>query len=325
MIPSQDMAAQRTTAGAAVAPRSTYNYELVMVTYHSRDLLETFLPTLPDNIPLVIVDNAHGADRIDELVSDRPATRYLDGPGTGFASGANLGARTSTADHLIFVSPDCSPTVEQFDELVADLERDPKLAVVTLTNVSPDGSVEIMGGWEPTIRRALVHAVGAHKLFPQAGLWATPVPHQPIELDWLGGACMASPRELFCKLGGYDESYFLYSEDVDFSRRVRAEGLRQLVRTDLLVRHLGTSSGGESRPRMLQMRGGSMMQYVRRHNSPATAAGMRLALTAGYGGRYLLCRLRGRRGTAAEHAAYIRGLWVGPPDQPPRFERHALQ
>jgi N-acetylglucosaminyl-diphospho-decaprenol L-rhamnosyltransferase len=291
-------------------------YEIVLVAYHSRPLVEKLLRTLPAAVPVAIVDNAHDADGLAALAADRPGTRYLDGPGAGFAAGANLGATTSTHEMVVFVNPDSSPRSEQLAALVADLAADPRLAAVSATTLSPDGSVEIgVGGWEPSVGRAVVHAVGVHKILPTAGLWARPVPGRPVELDWLSGACMAVRRETFCSLGGFDDSFFVYSEDVAFGRRVREAGLRQKVRTDVLVPHLGGGSG-EARTRMLRRRGASMTQYVRRFRGPATLAGVRVALTAGYAARYLLSRARGRRSAAQEHVAYVQGLWADPAEAP---------
>ena len=301
-------------AAPAPAAERDYRYEIVIVAYRSRDLVERFLERLPEDVPVVLVDNSHDVDGLSEVAARRSGTRFVDGPGRGYASGANLGVSTASRPVVVMVDPDCTPTLEQIDELVGELDRDPTLAVASVTTLTPDGSVEIgVGGWEPTARRAWVHAVGLHKLMPEAGLWARPVPGEPIELDWLGGACMAIPRDVFTRLGGYDEDYFVYNEDVEFSRRVRQAGLRLAVRTDILVPHLSTGSG-DPRPRMLQMRGASMMKYLRRHNPRRRATAIGVALTAGYAGRYLLCRATGDPGRAQEHAAYITGLWRGAPD-----------
>lgn len=282
--------------------------------YRSAPLVTALLDTLPPELPVVVVDNAHGADGLGDIVRTRPGTRYLDGPGAGFAAGANLGARTSTHDVVIFVNPDSSPTIEHLEALAADIAADRALAAVSATTVLPDGRVEIgVGGWEPTVRRALVHAVGAHKLFPSAGLWARPVPGVPLSLDWLSGACMAVRRDAFIELGAFDERYFVYNEDVAFGRAVREAGLRQRIRTDLLVAHLGGGSG-EGKSRMLQLRGASLVRYLRQHNSWATVLGVRCALTAGYLPRYVVCRLRGQAAQAREHAAYLSGLWGSEPD-----------
>lgn len=282
--------------------------------YRSAPLVTALLESLPADQPIVVVDNAHGVDGLAAAVAAHPAARYLDGPGAGFASGANLGVRSSTHDVVVFVNPDSFPTAAHLDALVADLAADPGLGAVSATTVLPDGRVEIgVGGWEPSVRRALVHAVGAHKLLPHGGLWARPVPGQPIELDWLSGACMAVRRSTFLALGGFDEEFFVYNEDVAFGRTVREAGLRQRVRTDLLVPHLGGGSG-EGKTRMLRLRGASLHRYVRRHNSAVATFGIRAALTAGYGPRWLLARVRGQAGQAAEHAAYVAGLWLGAPD-----------
>jgi N-acetylglucosaminyl-diphospho-decaprenol L-rhamnosyltransferase len=293
------------------------DFEVVLVAYRSADLVAQLLAALPGDLPVAVVDNARGADGLAAIVAGHPAARYLEGPGRGFASGANLGARTSVHEIVVFVNPDSSPTVDQLTTLVDDVAGDAGLAAASATTVLPDGRVEIgVGGWEPSVRRALVHAVGAHKVFPTGGLWARPVPGAPLELDWLSGACMAVRRSTFLELGGFDEDFFVYNEDVAFGRSVREAGLRQRIRTDVLVPHQGGGSG-EGKTRMLRLRGASLVRYVRRHNSAPATLGIRAALTLGYAPRWLAARLRGRRGLADEHAAYVTGLWRGAPDHAP--------
>jgi GT2 family glycosyltransferase len=297
----------------APVPQRRHDYELVIVAYHSRPLVEALLATLPAELPVAIVDNARGADGLADVAAGRPATRYLEGPGRGYAAGANLGARSSRHDVVIFVDPDSRPTVAQLDALAAAIAQAPDLASVCAMTVDHDGRPEIgVGGWEPTAARALVHAVGAHKLFPTAGLWARPQPGRPLDLDWLGGACMAMSMRHFGDLGGFDESYFVYSEDVEYGRRIRRAGLRQELLTDMVIVHGGTGSG-DGRDRMVRLKAASMMRYVRRYHGAGTALGVRLALTAGSTARYAVARLRGRVAVSREHVAYVRGLWAGAP------------
>lgn len=289
-------------------------YEVVLVTYRSRALAEALLARLDPAVPVVIVDNAQGADDVQSLVRDRPAARYLSGPGQGFARGANLGAQTSQAEHVVFVNPDTAPSTGILEALVADLEQDRSLVAVGATTTLADGRVELgVGGWEPTPWRCLVHAVGAHNRWPTAGVYARPVPHRPLQLDWLSGACLAVDRARFLGLGGFDEDFFVYNEDMAFGRRARERGLGLRLRTDLLVPHLGAGSG-EAKPRMFQMRGASMMRYCRRHNGPVRAAEIKAALTVGTALRVGHTALTGRRDLAAAHRAYLKGLWAGGPD-----------
>ncbi len=294
--------------------RVAARYEVVLVAYRSRPLVEALLARLPAELPIAVVDNARGADGLDQVVAGRPAARYLPGPGEGFARAANLGARTSTADHVIFVNPDSGPTAEQFEAMIADLDADPDLVAVGATTVLSDGRVELgVGGWEPTVRRCLVHAVGLHAVLPEAGVYARPVPGRPLHLEWLSGACLVVRRADFLALGGFDESFFVYNEDMAFGRRVREAGRTLRLRTDILVPHAGGGSG-EAKTRMFQMRGASMMQYVSSVNPPLPTALMRLELTLATLVRLAASAVRGRRALVRSHAAYVRGLWAGAPD-----------
>lgn len=291
-----------------------WDFDVVIVTYRSRPLVESLLASLPADLPVCLVDNASGADRIHELVEHRPGGRYLDGGGVGFARAANAGARSSDRRAVVFVNPDARPTAEHLQALVGDLAADDRLAAVGATTVTPEGRVELgVGGWEPTLRRALVYASGAHRFFPRAGIFARPQIGLPIELDWLTGACLAVPRARFLELGGFDERYFVYNEDVAYGRRVREAGYRQRIRTDVLVPHDGAGSG-VVKTRMLQMRGASMITYVRDHNPARTVEGVRAALSLGALGRWAVCRVTGRPDAARGFAAYLRGLWLGAPD-----------
>jgi len=286
-------------------------YELIIVSYNSRAQIEGLLAGLPGDIPLAIIDNARGADGLRELVEGRTNARYLEGAGQGFAIAANLGARTSTYEYVIFVNPDCRPTVAGLDTLAAMLAAEPNVASAAATTVSADGSVEIgAGGWEPTLRRSVIHAVGLHKIAPQAGLFARPRPYLPITVDWTTGACMAVRVSTFTELGGFDEQFYVYNEDVAFGRVVREKNFTQSLRTDVLVQHAAGNSGAPSKE-MLRLRGASMARYVAAHNSTETARGIRLALTFGYGLRAVASALKGNRGRAQEHWSYVLGITSG--------------
>ena len=289
-------------------------YEVVLVAYRSAPLVLERLAALGPDVPAVVVDNFHGADGLRELVADRPHTRYLDGPGRGFASGANLAVRSSTYDAVVLVNPDADPSIAQLDALVADL-AEPDLAAVGALITDAAGRPQLgVGGWEPTPRRALVQALGVHTLLPRAGLWARPAAGETISLDWITGTCLALRTATFLALGGFDEAFFVYSEDVDYSRRLARAGYRLALRSDLLVPH-GHAASGDAPERMLRYRGASLMRDVRRHHGRADGVAIAAALTVGSMLRAALAVGRRRPAAARGHLAYARGLWTGPPPE----------
>ncbi len=294
--------------GSAPDGATKPGYELVIVSYHSRPQIEGLLAGLPHDLPLVIVDNAAGKDGLAELAAGRENARYLDGGGHGFATAANLGARSTSYEYVIFVNPDCRPTTDNFEALIATLVASPILASSAATMTSPEGDVEIgTGGWEPTLRRAVVHAVGLHKLLPEAGLFARPRPYLPLTVEWTTGACMAVRVSTFIGLGCFDERFYVYNEDVAFGRAAREKGLVQALRTDILVPHAAGGSGAPSRE-MLRLRGASMARYVNRYNSPRVATLIRVSLAIGYLTRVAEQLAARNRPRALEHWSYVLGV-----------------
>lgn len=301
------------TMGSATRydPTARGRYDVILVTYHSRDQLVGLLDAVPFSQPVVVVDNASGADGVDLVISTMPNGRWVDGHDRGFAASANVGAAVSTADYLVFANPDSRPTPKIWQQLVDDLEADPTLGSVAAATAGPDGRIEIgVGGWEPTLLRCLVHALGLHKLMPSAGVYARPAVGEDLELDWLTGACLAVRRDVFEAVGGFDERYFVYNEDMAFGRQLRERGYRQRLRTDLLVPHAAGGSGGGS-TKMPQQRGASMVTYLNTYNSTASSQAMRFVLGAGMLVRAVAAAATGRRGLARKHLAYVRGITTG--------------
>jgi N-acetylglucosaminyl-diphospho-decaprenol L-rhamnosyltransferase len=289
----------------------TYAFELVLVSYHSRQQLEQLLDSLPADLPVVVVDNAGGVDRVAELLADRPQSRYLDsGGGKGYAKAANLGVHTSAYEFVVFGNPDSRPTVDILQALVDQLRSDPSIGSCAAASVH-DGSSELgVGGWEPTVLRVLVHAVGLHKLLPSAGIWAPPPLGEVVEREWLSGTCMAIRRDTFLRLGGWDERYFVYNEDMAFGRKLREAGLRQVIRGDLQVPHLSGGSGAGS-SYMSRLRGAAMATYLHQYHEAWVAVLMRTLLVVGYLMRVGQRALTRRWRQAGDFLAYIQGLMFG--------------
>lgn len=286
-------------------------YELIVVSYRSRIQLEQMLATIPEDQPVAVIDNARGVDHVEELLADRPHARYLDSGGdAGYAKAANLGARTSTYPFLVFASPDGRPDIDVYAALTEQLEADATIGSCAAGSVDGNGDMGFVGGWEPTLRRTLVQAVGAHHLFPKAGVWYRPRRGEVAELDWLGGESLTVRRDRFLELGGFDDRYFLYNEDMGLGRRMREAGLRQLLRGDLQLTHLAGGSGAPS-AFMLRHRGASMTAYLRDHNGPVRARLMQATIALGTVGRLVKSVLTGHPHRALEYIAYLRGLSFG--------------
>ena len=285
--------------------------ELVIVAYRSREQVQQLLGGLPVDLPVTVVDNSDGADGLADVVTARPHATYLSGGGVGFARAANAGARAATADVLVFVNPDTRPTPDDLVALVSDVTADTRCAASAGTGVDGTGRPRIgVAGWDFTPRRAAVHAVGLHKLLPRAGLFARPAAGEAIDVDWVSGAVMAVRRATFFELGAFDETFYVYCEDVAYGRRARERGMYTRLRTDVLI---AGSSGGSGAPslEMMRLRGASLDRYARAHHGRVRAGSISALVAAGYAVRSVVTAARGNRGRAREHWAYAVGATTG--------------
>jgi GT2 family glycosyltransferase len=137
------------------------------------------------------------------------------------------------------VNPDAEVPAGAFGHLVAYLRAHPTHAAVgPILRGSDDLAQPYSFGGEPTpsylARRALARVVGR-----SLDDWATT---SPCDVDWVSGACLVARREAFERVGGLDERFFMYFEDVDWCRRCRTAGWSIGLAAPVWVRHASTAS-----------------------------------------------------------------------------------
>jgi GT2 family glycosyltransferase len=242
---------------------------IVLVTHESRAVLAPCLDALGGLVDRVVaVDNA-SSDGTLELLRSRGVRTLALGENVGFAAAANRGARAASARSLCFLNPDCEADQDLFRAGVAAIAgREDVCAAPRL--LERDGVIE---GRQP--------GYGAPKLvfdmvFSNYGdgsicrwLRARASFHDATWC-WPHGACFFIPRALFLRLGGFDERFFLYMEDVDLGRRLTAAGAR-VVPIEREVRHRGASGSRIARRRQLALLNRGRVRYARVHHGPLLA------------------------------------------------------
>ena len=150
----------------------------------------------------------------------------------GFGTACNEGARLARGRLLLFLNPDSELEPGALSGAAECLETWPEAGLVGIRTQLPDGSFEAgcLRG-VPTPGRALCYYLGLEKLFPRSHLcggyhmtWLDR--RRSAEVDSVSGSFMLLRRELFEQLGGFDEEYFMYGEDLDLCLRVREKGLK---------------------------------------------------------------------------------------------------
>ena len=251
---------------------------VVTVTWNSADTIEACVAPLAghDDIEIVVVDNDSADDTLERVARAAPdATVVQTGANCGFAVGVNAGVAAATGDTVILLNPDGAADADGLRRLAATLSDSTVAAPRILDGA---GAVTRSVRAHPTVRGQFAVALGLHKLLraldPDDDFGATATT-EPLEVPVVSGACFAIPTARFRDLGGLDERFFLYGEEVDFCLRVAAAGGTIRYQPSIEVSHIGGVSaektgGGtdfimfESRVRLFAKHRGRLAAHLAR-------------------------------------------------------------
>ena len=200
------------------------------------------------DLDVLVVDNA-STDDTWAVVSRFDWVTLVDSGGNlGYATGVNIGSRLVPEERaLLVLNPDLELAPGTLVQLLDGLKQpDIGVAVPRVENV--DGSLFPSLRNEPSIGRALVDAIlgsrAARLPCGWSGMIWDPQAYESQQFpDWAVGAALLVSSACRAAVGDWDERYFLYPEETDFLRRVRAAGLCVRYEPTAIVRHIGGGSG----------------------------------------------------------------------------------
>jgi N-acetylglucosaminyl-diphospho-decaprenol L-rhamnosyltransferase len=245
---------------------------VVVVTYNALPLLERSLASVR-GYETVVVD--HGStDGTVELVRERfPEAKVIEQENLGFGAGMNTGMRAASGDFFLLLNADAWVVNDAVERLAAFAEEHPEAAVVGPKLLNPDGTLQRSVRGFPTTWRIATEYLFLRKLAPRSralnAFYGAGFDHESVrEAEFLGGACLLVRREAFEQVGGFDEAFFMMSEEVDWCYRFREAGWKVLFFPGAEVVHALTSSVNPAMFRHL-VRG--HLRFLWKHRGPDEA------------------------------------------------------
>jgi GT2 family glycosyltransferase len=264
---------------------------VVIVNWNSgaqlRECLQSFAAVADDDVAarVTVIDNASTDGSSEGLEASMPLAVVRNADNRGFGAACNQGAAGSEADFLLFLNPDTRLMPGSFAEPVRYLRahENERVGIVGIQLVDADGRVARNTARAPTAWSMVGNSVGfdrlAPRLFPPHFVteWAH---DQTRTVDQVMGAFFLVRRSLFEALGGFDERFFVYYEDLDFSVRARAQGWRSVYLSTAQAFHRGqgTTEGATARRTFYFCR--SRILYARKHFGALGALAVTLATLA---------------------------------------------
>ena len=287
---------------------------VVIVNYHSDEVLAECLASLAKTaggveVEVIVVDN--GATLAGGGFRERsPGVRLVENPGNvGFARAANQGIRLARGRHVLCLNPDTVVHDGALAAMTGHLDAHPRVGAVGARLLESDGSLQYSCRRFPGYATILFGRYALlTRLFPgntgSRDYLYLDWDHRTVRaVDWVSGACLMVRREVLEGVGGLDEGFFLFVEDMDWCRRIRDAGWTVAYLPDAVVTHHIGISRGVVPARVVWARHRGMLRYVRKHfGAPwpvrAAIAGALAVRAGGLIAGNAIRRRRGRGGPA---------------------------
>ncbi len=279
---------------------------VVVVNWNGADYLPACLASvIGDGREILVVDNGSTDGSRERLGDLADAVHWIDaGANLGFSRAANRGLRAATGRLVLFLNPDAVANEAALAEAARLLDQDPATGLVSVAVVDEQGRRV------PTVEPFLSLRSLA------TGRWesrvSAPEGPDPVRIPWCHGAFLMGRREEILALGGFDEKFFLYAEDMDLCRRVQESGKAVVYSPRVSIFHRGNAAGetllGPDRPAAILA--SQLLDHRARHGSAATAV-LRGAAVGFHGLRWAVDSLRGEA-SADLHRALARVALRGP-------------
>lgn len=287
-------------------PPAAIDLSILIVSWNVRDLLAACLESIAaspmtrvtpsggalDNggprVEVIVVDSA-STDGTPALVAQRfPWVRLLaQGENVGFTRGNNLALAGARGRYLLLLNPDTVVHDDALPALVAYLDAHPQVGIAGPRVLNADGTTQSTRRRFPTPLTAFVESTWLQGYAPRRLLdhfYAADLPDDgTFEVDWVQGCALIARREVYQQIGGLDEGYVMFSEELDWCRRAKGAGWRVAYVGTARITHYGGQSTAQVETRKHVHFQQSKLRYFRAYHGRALALALRLFLLVSYG------------------------------------------
>lgn len=249
-----------------------------IVNYNTKEDLKRCIKSILLNPPncnyqIVIVDNnsKDGSKNFIKKSKQKKIKYILNKKNIGFGAACNQIAQIQSSSYILFLNPDVEVSKNSIDKLIKLLKKDGKIGVATGKLLYPNGSFQLSCRKFPTILRVLFGRESVlRKIFPNNTIskeyLMSEVNYDKIQFpDSVRGAVMLFKTEIFKKIGGFDEKFFLFFEDTDICLRLRKKGYEIAYLPEAVFYH---QLGGSTKKEKLKTKTAiniSMFYYIRKN------------------------------------------------------------
>ncbi|HET6345600.1 MAG TPA: glycosyltransferase family 2 protein, partial [Myxococcota bacterium] len=223
---------------------------ILVVSYNAREVLASCLASLGGEAEVIVVDNHSPDDSVSHVREHFPNVQLVALPDNrGFSAAVNEAARRATGDAFLLLNPDAEVPPRGLGAMARALVAHPDAWAVGFRQVDEGGRFQLAVGPQPTLPGELLRKVIQRRLDAGShwmGRALDGLMRRSVKVPWVAGSSLLVWRHAFERVGGFDERYFLYFEDIDFCLRLRRAGGEVYYDPSVTVMHRRGVSAAKS-------------------------------------------------------------------------------
>ncbi len=238
-------------------------------------------------IEIIVVDSASQDTTVELLTTRFPQIHlHAQTENVGFTRGNNIGLRAARGKYILLLNPDTEIVGDALHRMMEYLDEHPKVGVVGPHTLNTDGSHQSTRRRFPTLATAYFESTWLQPYAPRALLDRYYVREArddaTLNIDWVQGSAIMFRREVYEEIGGLDEGYVMFSEELDWCHRAKDAGWGIVYLGSAYVTHHGGKSSEHVTARKHIHFQESKLRYVRKFHGRSAAHHLRLFLLANY-------------------------------------------
>lgn len=248
--------------------------DLIIISYNTRAItlqsIETALTSYPE-LNIIVVDNASTDDTIDQIKKNYPKIKIIyNTENLGYSKAVNIGVKHSSSNLVAIANSDVYYQKHSLQILEETLLQQNNFAAAGAQQIYPDGTWQYSYGFLPSMKLGLMEIfllTGLSRLFAKNKFLKN---KSEIKFpEYLDGALIVVKKEIFDLVGGFDESYFFYTEEADFCKKIKEAKFQIVFQPKSQIIHLRGGSSGHFSMNASKAKTfiGSKMIYCRKHLS----------------------------------------------------------
>ena len=252
---------------------------IIIINYNVKEFLQNLLHSIEKasaniNKEIIIVDNASDDGSVELIKQRFPSCKLISNDkNLGFGKANNQALKIATGKYFLLINPDSIVSEDTFDKMIAFFKKNSEAGLAGCKILNPDGTLQLAcrrsypGPWT-----SFCKVTGLSNLFPRSKIFARYNltyldENKTYEVDAISGSFMMMRKEVYDKVGGFDEEFFMYGEDLDLCYQIKSAGYKVFYVHRTQVIHYKGESTKRSRLDETKLFYDAMHLFVKKHLS----------------------------------------------------------